>query len=178
MADGEVSGFKWTDENVARLRSLTAEGRSASEICKAINASSRNAIIGKQHRLKIGPIGTGRATHGNSVKSSPAPAERRTPSPQTAPRIRLEDGTLPPMVVHRNEAPGSATILTIRFGQCRWPIGDPVSDDFTMCGCQAIPRPDGDGVGPYCGPHARIAFQPPRVNRTERELVRSLRRFV
>jgi GcrA cell cycle regulator len=54
----------------------------------------------------------------------------------------------------RDETPGSATILTLTFSMCRWPIGDPAETGFTLCGRRK------EGTGPYCKEHAQVAYRP------------------
>src|SRR5258708_670191 len=72
------------------------------------------------------------------------------------------------------EEPGSATVLTLGAHMCKWPIGDPSTDDFSFCG-----RRSADD-GPYCVEHARVAYQPqqPRKKSSPSELARSLRRYI
>ena len=72
-----------------------------------------------------------------------------------------------------DEAPGSATVLTLGAHMCKWPIGDPSSDDFTFCGRRA-------SEGPYCVEHARVAYQPAQTKKrsSANELARSLRRYI
>jgi len=70
--------------------------------------------------------------------------------------------------------PGTATVLTLGAHMCKWPIGDPSTEDFTFCGRRA-----GED-GPYCTDHARIAYQPPQSKKkgSVTELARSLRRYI
>jgi GcrA cell cycle regulator len=70
------------------------------------------------------------------------------------------------------EEPGMATVLTLAAHMCKWPIGDPSSDEFTFCGRRA--------EGAYCSEHSRVAFQPPQAKKknSASELVRSLRRYI
>jgi GcrA cell cycle regulator len=72
------------------------------------------------------------------------------------------------------EERGSATVLTLGAHMCKWPIGDPASDEFTFCGKRA-----GD-EGPYCVEHARVAYQPHQAKKKSgpTELARSLRRYM
>jgi GcrA cell cycle regulator len=73
--------------------------------------------------------------------------------------------------------PGTATVLTLGAHMCKWPIGDPSSDEFSFCG-----RRSGD-EGPYCVEHARVAYQPAQKKKAggrdgASELARSLRRYI
>ena len=77
--------------------------------------------------------------------------------------------------VARQEAPGSATVLTLGAHMCKWPIGDPSTDGFTFCG-----RGIGAEHGPYCETHAQIAYQPQQARKKNgaNDLARSLRRYI
>ena len=138
---------------IERLKKLWADGRSASEIAALLGEVTRNAVIGKVHRLGL----AGRKT------TSRQPAPRRT-SPrrngsgraglrQAPARFVRPASPLPPAP----PPPVAALMLPLRqlrADQCRWPIGDPKEDGFGFCGCQKAP-----GV-PYCGHHAAIAYNP------------------
>ena len=165
----------WTDERVELLRKLWLEGLSASQIAKQLGGVTRNAVIGKVHRLGL----SGRATPSQPARTTfkaPRPARpimssptvhRRPPEmhahPVPAPR--------PPAYV---EQPGTATVLTLGAHMCKWPIGDPATADFTFCGRRSSDE------GPYCIEHARVAYQPqqPRKRSGATELARSLRRYI
>jgi len=72
------------------------------------------------------------------------------------------------------EERGTATVLTLGAHMCKWPIGDPATDDFTFCGRRASDE------GPYCVEHARVAYQPQQAKKktSPSELARSLRRYI
>jgi GcrA cell cycle regulator len=160
----------WTDERVALLKKLWLEGLSASQIAKQLGGVTRNAVIGKVHRLGL----SGRATP--SQPSRPAFKTPRAPRPAAtvaaAPRRIAPTAPEPPPVTYVEE-PGSATVLTLGAHMCKWPIGDPASDGFTFCGRRI-------GEGSYCAEHARIAYQPQQKGKrsTASELARSLRRYI
>ena len=79
----------------------------------------------------------------------------------------------PSPVRYVEEAPGTATVLTLGAHMCKWPIGDPSSDSFTFCGRR-------QDEGPYCMEHARVAYQPVQTKKRggANELARSLRRYI
>jgi GcrA cell cycle regulator len=79
-----------------------------------------------------------------------------------------------PEATPRTEERGAATVLTLGAHMCKWPIGDPSSDDFTFCGRRSTDE------GPYCVEHARVAYQPHQNKKkaSPGELARSLRRYV
>jgi GcrA cell cycle regulator len=80
----------------------------------------------------------------------------------------------PSPVRYVDEAPGTATVLTLGAHMCKWPIGDPALDTFTFCGRRS------GGEGPYCHEHAQVAYQPAQAKKkgSAAELARSLRRYI
>ena len=141
----------WTDERVEQLKSLWTEGLSASQIARVLGGVTRNAVIGKVHRLglagRAGPARTERprhaSTHKSVVRAQPVHREIVEEDP-----VILADGSF-------------ATVLTINDRMCKWPIGDPSEGEFHFCGH----RPK-DG-SPYCEAHARKAYQP-HIQRRDR----------
>jgi len=154
----------WTEDRVKVLKKLWAEGHSASQIAKELGGVTRNAVIGKVHRLGL----SGRATPSRPVKRPPKLARPKpriqpdgsvmTPKPARvvaeAPLKAVEKASmiaaLPPKPLADGEA---ATILTLRQSMCKWPIGDPADPNFAFCGRNSA-------SGPYCTEHAKVAFQP------------------
>jgi GcrA cell cycle regulator len=139
----------WTDERVEQLRSLWTEGLSASQIARVLGGVTRNAVIGKVHRL------------GLAGRASPSRSDRpRLPS---APKPQVRVHAAPAPVVEEDPVildDGSfATVLTINDRMCRWPIGDPSENEFHFCG-----RKPKNG-SPYCEAHARKAYQPQQTRR-------------
>lgn len=142
-----MSQSNWTDDRVEALTLLWASGASASQIARSLGGVTRNAVIGKVHRLGLSGRATPSAPGARRAKPkgerrlrrpvSPAPAARlvTTPAVKAAPEI------------------GSATILSVRYGQCRWPIGDPLADGFCLCGWR-VER------GAYCARHGALAYRP------------------
>lgn len=164
----------WTDERVTTLKKLWLEGLSASQIAKQLGGVTRNAVIGKVHRLGLS---------GRAAASQPArpvfkpqrPARPVAAAPQPIRRTVSNVPTPPEPVVRRVEEPGSATVLTLGAHMCKWPIGDPSSDGFSFCG-----RRTGED-GPYCVEHSRVAYQAPvkKAGRSQAsELIRSVRRYI
>ena len=139
----------WTDERVELLKKLWQDGLSASQIAKQLGGVTRNAVIGKVHRL------------GLAGRASPSRAERPRVSLPKSPSMR----THVPAVQVVEEDPltlddGShATVLTISDRMCRWPIGDPAASEFHFCGHS--PK----SGSPYCEAHARKAYQPQQTRR-------------
>jgi GcrA cell cycle regulator len=160
----------WTDERVETLKKLWLEGLSASQIAKHLGGVTRNAVIGKVHRLGL----SGRAAP--SQPTRPAFKAPRPPRPVVSHPVarRAVEHAPAPRPITYVEEPGTATVLTLGAHMCKWPIGDPSTDDFTFCGRRSA------GEGPYCVEHARVAYQPPQSKKkgSASELARSLRRYI
>jgi GcrA cell cycle regulator len=162
----------WTDERVELLKRLWSEGLSASQIASRLGGVTRNAVIGKVHRLGL----SGRATTSRvkthrprpRVSTAKRPSKPRLPSIETSPLRALYSPEAEPYVPSLEElvipVDERRTIQTLTASSCRWPIGDPQLPDFHFCNGTKVP-----GL-PYCEFHARRAFQPPQPRRREREV--------
>lgn len=166
--------MSWTDERVELLRRLWLEGLSASQIANALqNGITRNAVIGKVHRLGLS---------GRVKASAPsAPRQRtkplRTPAQRpSAPAMRgntaLAIKSLPMEVPRLQSAEDvvipiseRVTIMELKEAMCRWPLGDPTTTEFRFCGT----RKPTEGIGPYCAYHSRIAYQPIQERRRDKD---------
>lgn len=162
----------WNEERVELLKKLWAEGLSASQIAGRLGEVTRNAVIGKVHRLGL----SGRATTSRMKSHRPRPraqaakrlARPRFPQVGNSPLHRLYQADTEPYVPPAEELviplAERRSIETLAECDCRWPIGDPQESDFHFCGKKKV-------VGlPYCEFHARRAFQPPQTRRP-REIV-------
>ncbi|MET0258334.1 MAG: GcrA family cell cycle regulator [Methylobacterium sp.] len=168
----------WTDERVDLLRRLWEEGLSASQIAAQLGGVTRNAVIGKVHRLglagRVKPNGTAGQVNGrkkvDDAEAAVAPAEEPTmPEPpavilhRPAPNFPL---VAPVATAESNGLSVSerVTIMDLRESMCRWPLGDPTSPDFRFCGGRAV-----TGL-PYCTAHAQIAYQPAAERKRDRRV--------
>jgi GcrA cell cycle regulator len=163
----------WTDERVELLKKLWAEGLSASQIAGRLGGVTRNAVIGKVHRLGL----SGRATSSRSSSPRPrrthVPRANRAPSllfgtrgntalkPQYEAELEFQPAPLEELVIPLHER---ASIMTLKESMCRWPIGHPSDAEFHFCGRKKL------GALPYCEHHARMAYQPVQTRRRERRI--------
>ncbi len=151
----------WTDDRVAILTKLWAEGLSASQIAKQLGGVTRNAVIGKVHRLGLSgrakPSSPRKKAAGTTRKAAPRKRTTRAPSVPRTPRVVAAAPPPPPPLEAKPMANGEfATILTITDHMCKWPIGDPSKSDFRFCGRKTDPEE------PYCIAHSQVAYQPSR----------------
>ena len=159
--------MSWTDERVEQLKQHWLEGKSASQIASLLgHGLSRNAVIGKVHRLGL----AGRAKSPGSGSSRPRPSAPRIVRGATAlaiapqPLSEAEHQTFESVVLPMSLR---VTIVELKEAMCRWPLGDPASPDFRYCGS---PAPS----GPYCAHHSGLAYQPAQERRRERDRERRL----
>ena len=159
----------WTDDRVDLLKKLWAEGLSASQIAGRLGSVTRNAVIGKVHRLGL----SGRATTSRMKSHRPRQrmAAKRLAKSRYAtignPALRAlynaeTNVYLPPTEELVIPVAERKYIQTLTEVTCRWPIGDPQNTEFHFCGKNKVP-----GL-PYCEFHARRAFQPPQSRRRDR----------
>jgi len=163
----------WTDERVELLKKLWTDGLSASQIAAELGGITRNAVIGKVHRLGL----SGRAKSPSS--SAPRPRKPRAPGHMMRlPRPAMRGNTaLAPMYetylepepeLIENIIPigQRCTLLELNDSKCRWPIGDPGTAEFFFCGGAPV-----EGL-PYCSYHSRVAYQPANDRRRDRRPMR------
>ena len=203
--------MSWTDERVETLKRMWAEGQSASQIAKELGGVTRNAVIGKVHRLGLSNRAGDGASMADEAEAAPvaaAPAAAPKPAepaaPKPAPKPAAERPAAPAAAAPA-AAPSNVTPLPIRkaiipAGQplppqpsaneispealasvrevekrarrltlmeltertCKWPIGDPATDDFWFCGLPSV------AGKPYCEAHVGVAFQPMSARRDRR----------
>jgi len=183
--------MSWTDERVELLKKMWGEGQSASQIAKELGGVTRNAVIGKVHRLGLSNRSTTTATPKTEAKAKAAPKpeakpaapkERAQPKPAPAPAAAEVKPTnvtplrrqivpagqpLPPQPSANEISPEALarvsevekkakkiSLLDLTEKTCKWPVGDPATDDFWFCG---LPSQAGK---PYCEAHVGVAFQP------------------
>jgi GcrA cell cycle regulator len=148
----------WTDERVEVLQRMWMEGYSAREISDTLQGVSRNAVIGKIHRLgkRVRPAAASTVVRRAPVART-TPARQPQPQPERAEQSNGVDWTIRPrrVCVAVAEEPGLATMGALSPTMCKWPIGDPSGDNFTFCG-----RPSASSR-PYCIHHANLAYRPP-----------------
>jgi GcrA cell cycle regulator len=166
----------WNEERVELLKKLWTEGLSASQIAGRLGGVTRNAVIGKVHRLGL----SGRATTSRMKSLRPRPraanAAQLAKRPNKSrfgsvgnPSVRAlyqpdADAYVSPVEELVIPLAERKTIQTLTECSCRWPIGDPQLADFHFCGKDKV-------MGlPYCEFHARRAFQPPQPRRRDREI--------
>jgi len=164
--------MEWTEELIIHLRALWDEGRSTAEIGRVIGMS-KNAVVGKAHRLNLPPRPSPIRREPGAQVSRPRPIARG-PTLPPLPAIRPERGAELPVprpshslklpLARQASADGSvsATVASVpepesrpargREIPCCWPLGEPGKAGFRFCGAVAAPGK------PYCAAHAQLAY--------------------
>ena len=160
--------MSWTDERVELLKKLWTDGLSASQIANELGNVTRNAVIGKVHRLGL----SGRAK--SLTSSVPRPRKPRAHSHmlRVRPAVRgntalayaheLEVEPEPELIENIIPIGQRCSLLELNESKCRWPIGDPGTPEFFFCGGVPV-----EGL-PYCNYHSRVAYQPAAARRDRR----------
>ena len=173
--------MNWTDERVELLRKLWSEGLSASQIAAQLGGVSRNAVIGKVHRLKLSSRGRAApapvrqkktASQGATVTKSvtrAASTQRHVTTSIGATALQMQFEAEPVARHHIRPVenvvvPISRRLQLVELTErtCKWPNGDPLTEEFSFCGN------DSPENGPYCTYHSRVAFQPASERRRAR----------
>ena len=211
--------MSWTDERVETLKKMWGEGQSASQIAKELGSVTRNAVIGKVHRLGLsnrvgaGPVAPAPVPPAKVVPLRDKPASKPpgrdaevvddlAEAPQQAEQEQAdlpdeddddEDDLAPPVMsparraiipagqplppqpslneispealAKVNEVEKTArklTLMELTEKTCKWPVGDPATDNFWFCGL-AVQQGK-----PYCEAHVGVAFQPMSARRDRR----------
>lgn len=175
--------FDWTDERVEAVKKAAAEGMSASFIVERVlqGGCSRNAVIGKLHRLGLSVRNGQRATkvrkkagfqpknprevaeRKNAIRLAKAgiePGIREISHAQSKRPVPAPDREVVALLRSQPDAPPRVTsIIDLEPHHCRWPCGDPKATDFGWCGDHKV-----DGKS-YCERHAARAEAPRPVYR-------------
>ena len=187
--------MSWTDDRVEVLKKMWGEGQSASQIAKELGGVTRNAVIGKVHRLGLSNRTTTSTTAKADAKPKAAPKAPAKPKVEmrTEPAIKPVDPNLPksnlpgrkmiipagqplPPQPSANEISPEAlakvneiekkakklTLMELTERTCKWPVGDPATEDFWFCGLNV------QQGKPYCEAHVGVAFQPMSARRDRR----------
>lgn len=146
MTNGGGWSKWWTEERVAELRARWANNETYAQIHVAMKATSRNAVIGKAHRLKLfrspADVKASRNTNGRHRRR-----QRRTPIVLRGEPMIEEK----PPVIFANPK----RFIELEAKDCHWPSNEPPGPNMACCGAPTI-----DGF-PYCRAHARMAYHPP-----------------
>ncbi len=140
--------MSWTPERESKLKELWKKGHTASQIAGLIGGTTRNAVIGKAHRLNL----EARATSKKNSRTTKVKTETNTEvkTEKLSRKARFKS-----LLLDKNFEPENPKKLEeLTDDTCRWPIGHPYEEEFHFCGRKPMEK------FPYCKLHVLYAFQP------------------
>ena len=156
--------MSWTEEKVNKLKELWGKGNTASQIAEIIGGISRNAVIGKAHRLNLEARAPSKQSSSSRSKDNKQ-VVRRNPAPMSR-KAKFQS-----ILLDKNfEAENPKSLEELTEETCKWPIGHPNEEKFYFCGR----KPESDF--PYCKLHVLYAFQP--KNQKEDDLGEEIPEFI
>ena len=140
--------MSWTEEKVAKLKELWGKGNTASQIAEIIGGISRNAVIGKAHRLNLSAkIKTRTATSNENFENS---VDEKNVKIKRSRRSKFKS-----LIIEKDFEPENPKQLEeLDENSCKWPIGHPDEKSFYFCGRSSLKDFS------YCKLHLLYAYQP------------------
>ena len=140
--------MSWTEEKVSKLKELWGKGNTASQIAEIIGGISRNAVIGKAHRLNLSAkIKTRAATSSKNFENS---SEKNNVQTKKSRRSKFKS-----LIIEKDFEPENPKQLEeLDENSCKWPIGHPDEKNFYFCGRSSLKDFS------YCKLHLLYAYQP------------------
>ena len=140
--------MSWTEEKVAKLKELWGKGSTASQIAEIIGGISRNAVIGKAHRLNLSSkIKTRNAS---SIQNYDNNSEENNSKQKRGRKSKFKS-----LIIEKDFEPENPKKLEeLDESSCKWPIGHPEEKSFYFCGRSSLKDFS------YCKLHLLYAYQP------------------
>ena len=140
--------MSWTEEKVAKLKELWGKGNTASQIAEIIGGISRNAVIGKAHRLNLSAkIKTRTATSNENFENTVIDKNIKSKKGR---RSKFQS-----LIIEKDFEPENPkTLEELDENSCKWPIGHPDEKNFYFCGRSSLKDFS------YCKLHLLYAYQP------------------
>ena len=158
--------MSWTPEREEKLRELWKKGHSASQIASMLGDTTRNAVIGKAHRLNLEARATSKKFQAKAYYENNVKSEVKTQKLGRKARFKA-------LLLDKNfEQENPKKLEELTDETCRWPIGHPSEGKFYFCGRQPMEK------FPYCKLHVLYAFQPKNAKEEDQITEEDIPKFI
>jgi len=158
--------MSWTPEREEKLRKLWKKGHSGSEIASILGNTTRNAVIGKAHRLKLEARTVSKKSETNTDKQKNNFSEVKTQKLGRKARFKA-------LLLDKNfEQENPIKLEELTDKTCRWPNNHPHEEKFYFCGRKPMEK------FPYCKLHVLYAFQPKNAKEEDQITEEDIPKFI
>jgi len=158
--------MSWTPEKEQKLKDLWKKGHTASQIANMLGDTTRNAVIGKAHRLNL-------QARAKSKKSTSKINGENKNEPEVKNQKLGRKARFKALLLDKNfEQENPKQLEELTDETCRWPIGHPYEEKFYFCGRKTMEK------FPYCKLHVLYAFQPKNAKEEDQITVEDIPQFI
>tara|TARA_Y100000590_G_scaffold417030_2_gene516354 strand:+ start:111 stop:608 length:498 start_codon:yes stop_codon:yes gene_type:complete len=158
--------MSWTPERENKLKELWKKGHTASQIAELIGGTTRNAVIGKAHRLNLQARAISKRPKSTTQSKAVSTGEIKQEKLGRKARFRS-------LLLDKNFEPENPKKLEeLTDETCRWPIGHPYEENFYFCGRKPMEK------FPYCKLHVLYAFQPKNAKEEDQITEEDIPKFI
>ena len=158
--------MSWTPEREEKLKELWKKGHTASQIAGMLGETTRNAVIGKAHRLNLEARTVSKKIKTKTNRDSNVPSEGSTQKLGRKARFKA-------LLLDKNfEQENPKKLEELTDETCRWPLGHPYEEKFYFCGRKPMEK------FPYCKLHVLYAFQPKNAKEEDQISEEDIPKFI
>jgi len=158
--------MSWTPEKEAKLKELWKKGHTASQIASMLGDTTRNAVIGKAHRLNL-------QARAFSKRTPPKSDIKNNNQPEIKQQKLSRKARFKALLLDKNfEQENPKKLEELTDENCRWPIGHPYEEKFYFCGRKPMEK------FPYCKLHVLYAFQPKNAKEEDQITEEDIPKFI
>ena len=161
--------MSWTPDREEKLKALWKKGHSASQIALMLGETTRNAVIGKAHRLNL----EARATSRKIIPKSRTEDSENNDGSETKAKKLGRKARFKALLLDKSfEQENPKKLEELTDETCRWPIGHPYEEKFYFCGRKPMEK------FPYCKLHVLYAFQPKNAKEEDQITEEDIPKFI